>query len=256
MNRTIRLEKMPERIVSLVPSQTELLFDLGLGDRVVGITRFCVHPESWHRSKTRVGGTKNVNLQRIHSLNPDLIIGNKEENTPQDIMTLAEKYPVYLSDIYTVPDAIRMISDLGVLVSKSEESRELTGRIEADFASFPRSSGTVLYLIWAEPFMAAGNHTFIGDILKRFGLINAIAGEFTRYQEITEDEIRSLKPDFIFLSSEPFPFKPVHAETLKQVTKAAIHFVDGELFSWYGSRMTRMKDYFTDLSRQMKDNWP
>ncbi|MBI3136752.1 MAG: ABC transporter substrate-binding protein [Bacteroidetes bacterium] len=256
MNRTIRLEKIPERIVSLVPSQTELLYHLGLGDRVVGITKFCIHPDTWYQSKKRVGGTKTVNHAVIDTLKPDLVIGNKEENSMEDILKLAEKYPVYMSDIFTTDDALQMILAVGTLTAKVEHAAKLVQRIQLDFSAFPTVGGTVLYLIWAKPFMAVGNHTFIGDMLQKFGLQNIVAGDETRYVELTQEQLSVLKPDYVFLSSEPYPFKQPHADALRKITAAEIVLVDGEMFSWYGSRMAGMKDYFTQLSRELKGNLP
>jgi ABC-type Fe3+-hydroxamate transport system substrate-binding protein len=253
MNRAIRLEKFPERIVSLVPSQTELLFDLGLGDRVVGITKFCIHPNEWYKTKTRVGGTKNLHLDVIEKLKPDLIIGNKEENTQADIDALEKKYPVYMSDIFTVEDALQMIADIGDLTGKDLETKKIADSVKRDFDSFEPQNKTVLYLIWAEPFMAAGENTFIGDVIRKIGLTNCIQDSNSRYPELTLDQISELNPDLIFLSSEPFPFNESHAEKITRTYKGRIEFVDGELFSWYGSRMEKMKPYFTSLFQRLKD---
>jgi ABC-type Fe3+-hydroxamate transport system substrate-binding protein len=253
MNRTIRLEKFPERIVSLVPSQTELLFDLGLGDRVVGITKFCIHPNEWYKTKTRVGGTKNLHLDVIEKLQPDLIIGNKEENTQGDIDALEKKYPVYMSDIFAVEDALQMIADIGDLTGKDLEAKKIAKSVKHDFDSFTSQNKSVLYLIWAEPFMAAGEKTFIGDVIRKIGLTNCIHDSNARYPELSLDQITELNPDFIFLSSEPFPFNESHAEKIAGSYKGRIEFVDGELFSWYGSRMQRMKAYFTSLFQRLKD---
>lgn len=254
MNRTIRLEKFPERIVSLVPSQTELLFDLGLDEKVVGITKFCIHPDAWFKTKQRIGGTKKLNLEAIKKLSPDLIIGNKEENSQADIAELEKLFPVYMSDIFTVDDAWKMIADVGDLTNRKIESTQLISLIKSDFETFPKSSGTVLYLIWANPFMAVGNHTFIGDIIKKFGLTNILNQQDLRYVELSKEEISKLNPDYIFLSSEPFPFYEIHAEELAQITRAEIYFTDGEPFSWYGSRMVKMKDYFSTLQSHLKGN--
>ena len=117
MNRTIRLGATPRRIVSLVPSQTELLYDLGLEERVVGITKFCIHPKEWYRSKVRIGGTKNVNFDKVKTLRPDLIIGNKEENFKEDIEALEEIAPVWMSDIFTLDDSLEMINQLGSVLN-------------------------------------------------------------------------------------------------------------------------------------------
>lgn len=253
MNRTIRLEKFPERIVSLVPSQTELLFDLGLGDRVVGITKFCIHPNEWYKSKTRVGGTKNLHLDVIERLNPDLIIGNKEENTQADIDALEKKFPVYMSDVFTVEDALQMMVDVGDLTGTESGAKRITHLVKRDFDSFAQQQKTVLYLIWAEPFMAAGENTFIGDVIRKIGLTNCIKDSNARYPELSLNQITELNPDFIFLSSEPFPFNKAHAEKIAATFKGRIEFVDGELFSWYGSRMQKMKPYFINLFQRLKD---
>ena len=251
MNRTIRLEHFPERIVSLVPSQTELLFDLGLNDRVVGITKFCIHPDEWFQSKRRVGGTKKVNHNGIAALKPDLIIGNKEENSEADIDLLSKEYPVYMSNIYTVEDALQMIADVGTMTNNSEAANAMTMKIRSDFNDFPQIKGSVLYLIWANPWMAVGNNTFIGDIILRIGLKNILDDNTLRYIELTDEQMAELNPDYIFLSTEPFPFKQEHADQLSKITKSKIIFVDGEMFSWYGSRMQEMKPYFTKLEKEL-----
>lgn len=253
MNRTIRLEKFPERIVSLVPSQTELLFDLGLGDRVVGITKFCIHPKEWYKNKTRVGGTKSLHLEVIEKLNPDLIIGNKEENTQADIDALEKKYPVYMSDIFTVEDALVMISDIGILTGTELTATKITQVVKDDFDSFAPQNKNVLYLIWADPFMAAGENTFIGDVIRKIGFKNCIRDSNARYPELSLEQIAELNPDLIFLSSEPFPFSESHAKKIARTYKGKIDFVDGELFSWYGSRMKLMRPYFTSLFQRLKD---
>lgn len=252
MNRTIRLENAPRRIVSLVPSQTELLYDLGCGDRVVGITKFCIHPDQWYRNKTRVGGTKQVNFERIKALNPDLIIANKEENTKEEIELLAKEYPVYISDIYNVGDAIEMIHSVGKLVYEEEKAIELASRIREDYSTWPKFSGRVLYFIWANPYMVVGKNTFIGNVLADLGFDNVLEDKDIRYIEITDAEIEALKPEYALLSSEPFPFKEKHIKGLNLLINGEALLVDGEMFSWYGSRMTKMKAYFEGLFDQLE----
>lgn len=256
MNYTIRLEKFPERIVSLVPSQTELLDYLGLENEVVGITKFCIHPDDWFKSKTRVGGTKNIHHEIIDELKPDLIIGNKEENSPEDILALKEKYPVYMSDIFTVEDALQMIGDIGNLTNKEKITNSLIRQIQSSFTNFPSIQKKVLYLIWADPFMAAGKKTFIGDIIKKLGMQNVLLDNECRYQSLSNEEIAALNADLIILSSEPFPFKKAHSIELNQLTNAKIIFADGEMFSWYGSRMLEMQQYFDGLIKQLKSFSP
>ncbi len=251
MGREIRLEAVPQRIVSLVPSQTEFLYDLGLGERVVGITKFCIHPSSWFSSKTRVGGTKNVDLEKVKELKPDLIIGNKEENTEEDIRHLSALAPVWMSDIYTVDDACRMMLEIGGICALEDRAGELVQEIRRKFKSYEAfdRSKTVIYLIWYDPLMACGSHTFIDDMLGHFGLQNFYASE-ARYPLCEPQGDR--QPDYIFLSSEPFPFKELHKKNIQLLfPQAKIVYVDGELFSWYGSRMRLAPAYFEALKKQL-----
>ncbi len=247
MNRTIRLVETPKRIVSLVPSQTELLFDLGCDTAVVGITKFCIYPNEWFRSKTRVGGTKNVNFQKIEALNPDLIIANKEENSREDIERLAEKYPVYISDIFDPTDAFGMMQDLGLLLNKKEQADRLVSQLKEDLKSIPQMTGSVLYFIWKNPYMVAGKNTYINSILELIGLENAIEDETSRYPDLSIEEIVKINPTHIFLSSEPYPFKEEDIAFLTDAVGAKVQIVEGEIFSWYGSRMLGMKAYFQKL---------
>ncbi len=250
MNRTIRLEAIPRRIVSLVPSQTEFLFDLGLEEEVVGITKFCIHPESWFRSKTRIGGTKTVNIEKVRSLLPDLIIANKEENTQSDIEALEEIAPVWISDIFTLDDSLEMMHSLASICGKEEKASELIAEIEDSFKqlSFDRKIKT-LYLIWKDPYLAAAKNTFIDDMLQRCGFENFLSTE-TRYPEWKPDPAQA--PELILLSSEPYPFKENHIAELQAIfPQAKIMLVDGEMFSWYGSRLRFAAGYFNELMKNI-----
>lgn len=253
MGNTVKLPMQPKRIVSLVPSQTELLYHLGLADEIVGQTLFCIHPAQMHQTKPRVGGTKNVHFDKVAALNPDLIIGNKEENTQQDIEVLKQHYPVWMSNINTLTDALNMINEIGMLVNKTQEAEKLTTQITNSFDGLNDSTlkgKTVLYLIWQKPWMAAGTDTFIHDMLSRQGLKNVV--EQMRYLQLTNAEILHLSPELIFLSSEPFPFKQKHIQALQLVCpNANIILVDGELFSWYGSRLLHSVGYFKQLAQQI-----
>lgn len=246
LNRKIELDSPAKRIVSLVPSQTELLHYFGLEQEVVGITKFCIHPDDWFQSKTRVGGTKNLKLDVIDELKPDLIIANKEENTQSDIEQLASKYPVYISDVNTIPDAYQMIRDLGILAGKEQSAVDLIDDIQEDQMAIKPMSGTVLYFIWREPYMVCGTSNYINSVIEKLGLKNLI--EEPRYVEISKEQIKALDPDYIFLSSEPFPFKEEHVQELRSITSAEIKLVDGEIFSWYGSWMLKMSAYFGSLA--------
>ncbi|MCU0440776.1 MAG: helical backbone metal receptor [Bacteroidia bacterium] len=247
MHRTISVPDSPQRIVSLVPSQTELLHWLGCSNEVVGQTLFCIHPKNMHQSKPRIGGTKTLSLAKIENLHPDLVIGNKEENSKDQIETLALQYPVWMSDIQDLNEALAMIEQIGSLVNKESQAKQLVDQIKTSFTQLvPIAPTTVLYLIWRKPWMAAGAQTFIGDMLGRMGLQNGCTS--TRYPELSNDDIRTINPQHIFLSSEPYPFKEKHIEELKLlVPNATITLVDGELFSWYGSRLQYAANYFQQL---------
>lgn len=252
MNQTVRLEEIPRRIVSLVPSQTELLYDLGLKDEVVGITKFCIYPEHWFHSKTRIGGTKQLNLERIESLKPDLIIGNKEENTQEDIEALKKIAQVWMSDIYNLDDAYNMISEIGEMVGKADIAKSLVSEIHVNFAHLPKApfSKSVLYFIWQDPFYVAGKNTFIDAIITECGLQNYCTDD--RYPEWKIDITK--QPDYIFLSSEPFPFKEEHVKIMQKLfPKSKVFIVDGEMFSWYGSRLKLAPAYFKSLLNNLSN---
>ena len=246
LNRTLSLPNPPRRIISLVPSQTELLVDLGLEDRIIGITKFCIHPPYLRKSKTIVGGTKNYRMEVIDSLQPDLILGNKEENEQKGIEMLSRKYPVWMSDIFTLKDALDMIGQVGEITETKEKAQEIIQRIENSFADRIYVKGTCVYLIWNNPIMVAGKNTFIDDMLNRAGFENLV--QKGRYPELVLDEVQELNPDYVLLSSEPFPFKEEHLnEFRKALPHSKILLVDGELFSWYGSRLIKSAAYFKNL---------
>jgi len=255
LQRKIELTQTPKRIISLVPSQTELLYDLGLRDEVIGITKFCIHPYEWFITKTRVGGTKNLNFDKIKQLQPDLIIANKEENEQSQIEELSKLYNVWLSDITVLKDALEMIVAIGALVNRNEEAINIKLQIEYNFQILNSKSQilNVAYFIWQNPFMVAGQNTFINDMLNRCGFNNVFASpELSRYPEVTEEQIKLANPDVIFLSSEPFPFKNKHIQESKSLCpEAKIIIVDGELFSWYGSRLLQTPAYFTKLIQSL-----
>jgi len=246
MNRRVEVVLDPLRIVSLVPSQTELLYDLGLNEQVVGITKFCIHPKQWHQKKKRIGGTKNLKIKEIIDLNPDLIIGNKEENTSSDIHALSDYCPVWMSDVNSVADAIEMINEIGALTNTIEKATPLAQEVNEKFQSISRigSNKKVLYCIWDEPTMVVGRDTYIHSVMESIGFVNCI--EKSRYPAVSNFE--DVKPDLIFLSSEPFPFTESHVKKYQTLfPKSKVLLVDGEMFSWYGSRMILAVDYFKSL---------
>jgi len=250
MGRSVMVPDTAKRIISLVPSQTELLYDLGLGERVVGITKFCVHPETWFNSKHRVRGTKKVDMDKIRALKPDLIIGNKEENERKDIEALEKEFPVWMSDVRHLPGALEMIRCVGELTGTQRAALDIGTRVEEAFADLrpldpPR---TVAYFIWREPYMVAGHGTFVNDMLKRCGLVNVFDEDDARYPEITAQDLAEADPDTILLSSEPYPFQQKHFAELNMICPGTpVRIVDGEFFSWYGSRLLRSPAYFNGL---------
>jgi ABC-type Fe3+-hydroxamate transport system substrate-binding protein len=248
--------EIPKRIVSLVPSQTELLFDLGLEHHIVGITKFCIHPKSLVQTKTKIGGTKNFNFDVIDSLQPDLIIANKEENFKEGILKLKEKYPVWTSDIKNLADALQMILQIGEITKTSPKAKSLVTEIQEEFKKYTSqksplkkyiSEKKVAYFIWRKPYMVAGNGTFIDAMLKEMNC-NNVFGHLERYPEISQEMLSEANPSDIFLSSEPYPFKEKHIlELQKIVPNAHIQLVDGEMFSWYGSRLLHTPQYLATL---------
>ena len=248
MKREVLLPVFPLRIVSLVPSQTELLFELGLGERVVGITKFCIHPKTWFESKPRVGGTKHLDFEKIAALKPDLIIGNKEENSKEDIEALEKEYSVWMSDIYTFEDALEMIFEVSGFTNSEEKGIEILRAISKAKDAFnePIDLKKAVYFIWNEPYMVVGKNTFIDDMLYHAGYVNVVMEN--RYLELSIENLKALDPEVVLLSSEPFPFKKKHVDALKKhLPEAEIKIVDGEMFSWYGSKLAAAFPYFASL---------
>jgi ABC-type Fe3+-hydroxamate transport system substrate-binding protein len=249
LNREINIPTLPQRIISLVPSQTELLYDLGLKDRIVGQTIFCVHPSEYFKSSIKIGGTKKLNLEKIASLTPDLIIANKEENEKDQIEQLSKDFPVWISDVNTLEDALGMMKSIGEITETQNKASKIINQItqsRKDFLKKSKPKQSVIYLIWNNPYIAVGTNTFINTMLGEAGFENTI--DQSRYPEITLDEIKQINPDWVFLSSEPFPFKDEHKleiDKLLEVNKSVL--VDGEMFSWYGSRLVKAYDYFKIL---------
>jgi ABC-type Fe3+-hydroxamate transport system substrate-binding protein len=278
LGRTITLDHpahRPLRIISLVPSQTELLYTLGQDSfpsppapparpfEVVGITKFCIHPTDWFRTKPRIGGTKDVSPEKIAELQPDLIIANKEENVREQIESLATRYPVWVSDIHDLTSALAMIRSVGMLIDRQQQAQALADQIQKNFAALAsvrlsllgshnngQRSPRTAYLIWRTgnplSYMTAGTGTFIDDMLHRCGLTNVI--NQPRYPVTDPAALAAAGCELILLSSEPYPFRDKHREELQALTPHAdIRLVDGEMFCWYGSRLLHAPAYFQQL---------
>lgn len=257
IGRHINLKNTPKRIISLVPSQTELLFDLGLEDSIVGVTKFCVHPKRAISNKTVVGGTKDVKYELIQSLKPDIILCNKEENTKEIVETLEGISTVHVSDIYTLQDSLALIKQYGELFSVENSAENLIATITSEWNSFKTfvkdaSEKKVAYFIWRKPWMVSGNTTFIDFLLKENKFIN-VFGNKARYPEVLLSELKMMEDlDYILLSSEPFPFKQKHIDEIhRELPSVKIILVDGEYFSWYGSRLQNAFKYFKNLHAEI-----
>ena len=251
MDTIFELQKTPTRIVCLVPSLTELLVDLGLENSIVGITKFCVHPSGLRKSKTIVGGTKNVHFEKIKSLQPEIILCNKEENTKEIVETCRTITAVHVSDIVTIQDTINLIHQYGAIFKRQLKADELATEINAkltDFTAFIKDKPTmnVAYFIWKNPWMVAGKGTFIHHLLSLNNFCNSYEDQ-KRYPEVNLNHLKH-ETELLLLSSEPYPFKDKDIQGLQNMYKdVKVVLVDGEYFSWYGSRLLQAFDYFKEL---------
>ena len=235
------------KIISLVPSITEALFDFGLSEKeIIGRTKFCIHPENAVQKIEIIGGTKNLNIAKIKSLNPDLIIANKEENVKEQIEELQKDFKVLVTNVSNLEDNYYLLKTLGNLLGKQETAQKFNLKIYEILAKFSDlEKKKCAYLIWKNPYMTVGFDTFIHDILDKIGFQNIFKNQ-KRYPEISVEDLKAA--DYIFLSSEPFPFQQKHIDELqKELPDAKISLVDGEAFSWYGTRLAKCESYFQNL---------
>jgi ABC-type Fe3+-hydroxamate transport system substrate-binding protein len=239
------------KVISLVPSITEALFDLGLTENeVIGRTKFCIHPKEKVKNIPIIGGTKNINIEKIKSLKPDLILANKEENIKEQVEALMDDCKVIVTNVETIEDNYYLLKQLGHLFHKEEKAQifnlktyEVLNQAKID------SAIKVAYLIWNNPYMTVGSDTFIHRILSEIGFEN-IFKHTNRYPEIKTEDLA--EADVIMLSSEPFPFKEKHIAELKGVyPDKKIMIVDGEAFSWYGTHIAKCEHYFKELLSEM-----
>ncbi len=255
MGYSIAVPTNINRIVCLVPSITELLCDLGLEDKIVGITKFCIHPESCYTSKVRIGGTKDFDVDAIRLLNPDIIIANKEENQKDLLITLKKYFPVWISDVETTEQALEMIEMLGIVFKRTSEANDLVKKINFNFDKVESANKEIFaaYLIWKKPYMSINGNTYINSMLNRCGIKNVFSASPSRYPKITPELLQKARPDVIFLSTEPYPFKEKHFAELQEICpNARIFLVNGEMFSWYGSRMLKAPVYLNKLIKKIK----
>lgn len=253
----VRLSEPPRRIVSLVPSQTELLAHLGLDEQTVGLTRFCERPDGWKEEKEIVGGTKNVRVEKVEALRPDLVLANHEENTRPVVEEIETFAPLFVTDVPDVPGAAAMIRDVGRLTGRAAKAQALANRLTRRFATLADDLAgeaplPVAYLIWREPYMTVGSDTIIHDVMERAGFENVFA-ETPRYPTVTPTEIAASGARAVLLPDEPFPFDDDYAEELRDALPQPLptHLVQGQPFSWYGPRLAEAPPYLRELRAEV-----
>lgn len=247
----VELRSTPKRIISLIPSQSEYLWDLGLRDELVGISKFCIHPKEMFEKVTRVGGTKQIDIEKIRSLQPDLVIGNKEENVKEQIEELKQYVPVWMSDVNTLDDAYDMMLKIGEMCGRQKESEMMVSKIINGMMEVKDlfQNKRVAYFIWQKPYMVAGADTFIDSIMQECGMVNHFNNK-KRYPEVSVMDCEGA--DLCFLSSEPFPFNETHlSEMQSELKNCKVALVNGEMFSWYGSHLRLLPDYLKTLKKQL-----
>ena len=258
LNRVLNFNTTPKRIVSLVPCQTELLFDLGLENKIVGITKSCIHPYHLKHTKTIVGGADTIDFDSVKDLKPDAIVCSTE--TSGEIIEQCVKIaPVHISNVTSIDDTLELINQYGKMFSCRTEASKITQKIEFnlnDFNSFIKNKEPkkVAYFIWRDPWKVAGSKTFTNHLLALNKFENIYANKY-KYSEI---EIKKMRlegdPNLVFLPAEPYPFKEEHAFELGRFTHhATTVFVDGKFFSWYGSSLVKAFDYFKNLHQRISN---
>jgi len=248
----VMIPDQPRRIISLCPSITETLFELGAGKQVAGLTSYCIHPYKKTKKKTKIGGPRNPDIPGILDLDPDLVITSREENRQEDVDILRKKLPVITFDVKSIESSRNMILKLGLITWRLKPAMNYVQKLDKllHIKAPLHEAYSVLYLVWKDPWMAAGHGNYICDLMKSQGFINVLPEHSRRYPVIHPAEI--VQPDFIFLSSEPFPFNSEHLEETSIIfggTKTVL--VDGEMFGWYGTRIIRAIPYIRALRKKI-----
>lgn len=250
LNRSVAYPFPPKRIVSLVPAITETMFYLGLKESIVGRTHFCVFPEEV-KEVQGVGGTKTVKMDWIHELEPDLIIAEKEENTKEIVESLEAYYPVFVFEIQTIQSVLRMIEDVGKLTDHQRSSANLIHAIQVGMEELPQANGKrIAYVIWRKPYMVVGKDTYIQSLLESMGFINPFTSFSGRYPEVTAEDLQHAQLDYLFLATEPYPYREKHLpEFQEMLPEVNTMIISGEMF-WYGAKMLEATAYFKDKFKE------
>ena len=246
------------KIVSLCPSLTELVFDLGAGESLIGRTKFCIHPTARVGAVEKLGGTKNPKIERILELAPDLVLMNDEENRREDAAALEAAGVRVLSSMpRTALETAAMVRAIGVAIARSREAEFIAAdierradRVRRDAVRYP----PVRYacLIWRDPIMTISDDTFIAGLLSLAGGQNVFGPRSDRYPTISAAELHDADPLLVLLPNEPFPFQEKHIQELSalaRLPRERFRLSDGELLSWHGSRTPRGIDYAESLLR-------
>lgn len=248
LDRSVTYNFPPKRIISLAPAITDTLYHLHLDKEIVGRTRFCIHPKNKVENALNVGGTKEIKMDKIELLHPDLIIVEKEENTKEIVQQLEKRFPVYVFEIQTVAAALTMINELGTITDRMNIASILHKKIITAMHNIPKmfQGKSVAYVIWKNPYMVVGKNTYINSLLKKLGFFNPFTSYDGRYPIVTEDDFRKEKLDYILLATEPFPFRPQHLADFTTISSTAQPvIVNGEMF-WYGAKMLEAVTYFNE----------
>lgn len=268
LGRVVTIENFPKRIISLVPSFTELLFDFGLIEEIIGVTQYCIEPKEKVASITKIGGTKKLQIDLIKRLSPDLIVASKEENDKDQILQLESLFPIWIADIINFDSSIAAIKSLSEITNKVQKGEKIVegsfnvkSIIGKEFCNSMLFNKKVLYFIWRKPYMVVGRDTYINSILEILGFRNCVlelnlsngpSNKSLRYQTISEGELKTMTPDFVFLSTEPYPFHEKHfPEFMDMFPNSQIIKVRGDIFSWYGSRFYKSLDYFLEFKQNL-----
>jgi ABC-type Fe3+-hydroxamate transport system substrate-binding protein len=253
----VDLAAPPRRIVSLIPSVTELLFALGRGDAVAGCTIFCTEPAEGLAGTVRIGGEKDPKLDVIRALEPDLVVANIEENVARDVEALRGwGIPVYVIYPRTVAQGVRLVAELGELIGAGDAGAALAARLAARLArveASARARSRVFCPIWRRPYMTINGDTYLHDMLRVCGGDNVFGGLARRYPEVVLEDVAAARPDVILLPDEPYRFRRAHAadfapmSDVPAVRDGRIHLVDGKLLSWYGPRIAEALDTLPPL---------
>lgn len=255
LGRSVEFSYPPKRIISIAPGLTDTFYSLNLTNEIIGRTRYCLHPKDKVQQSTRVGGTKDINLDKIRSLNPDIIFAEKEENTREIVEQLEKEFPVYVAVVQSVENTYKMIADLGELTNRSFEAEHLLATIQTGFQNFPiYQHKKVAYVIWRKPYMVAGKNTYIDSLLQTMGFENAFSHYEGRYPSVTEEDLKNAELDYLFLATEPFPFQEKHLSEFSQfLPEVKPIILDGEMF-WYGPRMVDAASYFKRKFAEIEDH--